>query len=179
MKMKNFLYIISILVIIFAVTYSPKNSSNVQYMHINLSEYKQTNKHELQNFPQKLIKKIPAKKIPQYTFNLYRISAYTNSIRETDSTPFNTSCGHVNDVKYRPIIAVSRDIFFYKGYKWLCGKTARIVYDDGTYIEGVIYDTMNSRYKNTSDVLIRKITLTKAKIAAFKHGVKTGKLIIY
>jgi len=136
--------------------------------------------HVLQDYPKApVIKKKYTYKKPKYTFELGRISAYTNSRNETDSTPFNTSCGHVNDVKNKFIIALSRDLFFRDGYKWLCGKHATIVYTDGTKIEGVIYDTMNARYRRTADVLIRKSNITIAKKAAFEHGAKVGKILIY
>jgi hypothetical protein len=38
---------------------------------------------------------------------------------------------------------------------------------------------MNARYRNTADILIRKSNLTIAKKAAFKHGAKVGKILIY
>lgn len=146
----------------------------------NNNPYITVKSHVLQDYPKApVIKKKYTYKKPKYAFTLNRISAYTNSRNETDSTPYNTSCGHVNDVKKKFIIAVSRDIFFRNGYKWLCGKHATIVYADGTKIEGVIYDTMNARYRNTADVLIRKSNLTIAKKAAFNHGAKVGKILIY
>lgn len=137
---------------------------------------------QLQDYPKLPVNKNNKKytlRKPKYAFTLNRISAYTNSRNETDSTPYNTSCGHVNDVKNKFIIALSRDLFFRDGYKWLCGKHATIVYTDGTKIEGVIYDTMNARYRRTADVLIRKSNITIAKKAAFDHGAKVGKILIY
>lgn len=182
-KFTDFLAAVVLVAVLYGavVGYSYFWSNNFNnYVNIEKNFYFAANNTVLQDYPRlPVIKKKYTYKKPKYTFNLSRISAYTNSRNETDNTPFNTSCGHVNDVKNKFIIALSRDLFFRDGYKWLCGKHATIVYTDGTKIEGVIYDTMNARYRRTADVLIRKSNITIAKKAAFEHGTKVGKILIY
>lgn len=108
------------------------------------------------------------KKIP-----LQRISFYTLSPDETDIDPETFSCGKIDYEKYQ-VIAVSRDLFFGPNKeKHLCNKKAKIVFDTGEEIEGIIFDTMHYRYKNSADVLV------KDKNTAFSLGVKRGNIVIF
>ena len=99
-----------------------------------------------------------------------RITAYTAHASQTDSNPMVASCG-----PNKPnMIAVSRDYFYRKGRKWLCGATAYIITDDGqVYGPFIVYDTMNSRYYKTVDIYMGKDIER-----AFEWGVKSGKVII-
>jgi len=81
------------------------------------------------------------------------MTTYTNSAKETDSTPNITASGRkldsLNPRKHR-IIAISRDLK--KKYKF--GSKVKIM-DAGAY-SGVyvVEDVMNKRFKNRIDILI-------------------------
>ena len=88
--------------------------------------------------------------------NIYEyvtMTTYTNSAKETDSTPNITASGRkldsLNPRKHR-IIAISRDLK--KKYKF--GSKVKIM-DAGEY-SGVyvVEDVMNKRFKNRIDILI-------------------------
>jgi 3D (Asp-Asp-Asp) domain-containing protein len=86
-------------------------------------------------------------------YDLVTVTTYTNSARETDSTPNITASGRkldsLNPRKHR-IIAISRDLK--KKYKF--GSKVKVM-NAGAY-SGVyvVEDVMNKRFKNRIDILI-------------------------
>jgi len=104
---------------------------------------------------------------------LDRLSFYNLVPQQTDSTPDIASCGPIKKVK-ETIIAISQDLFFDKNRrKYLCGKKAKIISDLGIF-EGVIYDTMNARYKRSADIVVDTYD------EAIKLGIsKNAILIVY
>ena len=91
---------------------------------------------------------------------LERVSFYTLSEDETDSTPNIAACGHVGDI---PMIAVSRDL----RSEYPCG-TEVIIFTDIGIFRGIVYDTMNARYQHSVDILV------SSKHQAFQLGVTHG-----
>lgn len=104
---------------------------------------------------------------------LERLSFYNLTKNQTDDTPDIASCGPIKKVK-ETIIAISQDLFFDKNLrKYLCGKKAKIISDLGIF-EGVIYDTMNARYKRSADIVVDTYD------EAIKLGIsKNAILIVY
>ena len=101
---------------------------------------------------------------------LDRITAYNAVEAQTDSDPHISSCG-TNIPKQ---VAVSQDILFQTGNKRdMCGREVAIVLEDGTIVYGVVWDTMNARYKKTADILVDNHQ------EALEWGVKKGLLIMY
>lgn len=107
------------------------------------------------------------------TEKLNRLSFYNLVSEQTDNTPDIASCGPIKKVK-ETIIAISQDLFFDKNRrKYLCGKKAKIISDLGIF-EGVIYDTMNARYKRSADIVVDTYD------EAIKLGIsKNAILIVY
>lgn len=169
--MKKLNLFIGLLFLLVLLAFSIKNISenNINIQQVNY-QYTSVETAEVHNFPA-IEKKAEIK--PIAVKKLTRISAYTLSVTETDTDPNVASCGHVSKIKGQRMFAVSQDLFFKKGKKWLCGKKASIQYSDGTIVHGIIWDTMNRRYKNTADVTMQ------TKENAVQHGVKKGKIIIY
>ena len=106
-------------------------------------------------------------------YKLERLSFYNLTKNQTDDTPDIASCGPIKKVK-ETIIAISQDLFFDKNRrKYLCGKKAKIISDLGIF-EGVIYDTMNARYKRSADIVV------DTYYEAIKLGIsKNAILIVY
>lgn len=95
--------------------------------------------------------------------HILRVSHYTLSVLETDNTPNILSCGKKENIKLKEnehIIAISQDLFFDRhGRKHLCGKYAKVFVKDKKrkvykVYYGIIYDTMNPRYRKSVDVLV-------------------------
>lgn len=122
-------------------------------------------------------------------YQINRISGYTASPFETDSTPLIASCGHIYNVLKRAkphlhIFAVSRDIFTSYGSKSnICGRYAKLVTNNGKVYHGVVYDTMSRRYTKTVDVLVHRPHVNRAVLRAAVYREfdvsKTGKGILY
>lgn len=86
-------------------------------------------------------------------YKLERLSFYNLTKNQTDDTPYIASCGPIKRVK-ETIVALSQDLFFDKNHrKHLCGKKAKIISDLGIF-EGIIYDTMNYRYRKSADIVV-------------------------
>jgi hypothetical protein len=102
---------------------------------------------------------------------LQRITAYNALASQTDSTPTLASCGRLADAPGH-VVAVSRDLLYTPDGRKRCGQEVAVVYDDGTIVLGVIWDTMNRRYRAAADILLP----TRAE--ALQHGVQTGHLIM-
>ncbi len=106
-------------------------------------------------------------------YKLERLSFYNLTRNQTDDTPDIASCGPIKRVK-ETIVALSQDLFFDKNRrKYLCGKKAKIISDLGIF-EGVVYDTMNARYKRSADIVVDTYD------EAIKLGIsKNAILIVY
>ncbi|ABJ91483.1 hypothetical protein YS40_089 [Thermus phage phiYS40] len=104
---------------------------------------------------------------------LNRLSFYNLVPQQTDDDPYVASCGPIERVK-ETIIALSQDLFFDKNRKkHLCGKKVKIISDLGIF-EGIVYDTMNSRYIKSADIVVD--TYEKAiKLGISKNAI----LIVY
>lgn len=102
---------------------------------------------------------------------LQRITAYNALASQTDSTPTVASCGPLADAPGR-VVAVSRDLLYTPDGRKRCGQEVAVVYDDGSIVVGVIWDTMHGRYRAAADILVG----TRAE--AVQHGVATGHLIM-
>lgn len=102
---------------------------------------------------------------------LHRITAYNAHASQTDSTPTVASCGPLSAAPGR-VIAVSRDLLYTPDGRKRCGQEIAIEYADGRIITGVIWDTMNRRYRGAADVLMP--TYEQAR----QHGVQAGHLIM-
>lgn len=101
--------------------------------------------------------------------HLDRITAYNAVAAQTDNDPLVASCGSISAAPGR-VIAVSRDLFFDRQGRKRCGAEIAVVYADGRVVLGVVWDTMNKRYKNTADILMD--TVRNAK----NHGVQAGQI---
>jgi 3D (Asp-Asp-Asp) domain-containing protein len=128
--------------------------------------------HEYLEFSKEIGKmlfiKEKSREIENNKIPLNRISFYTLSSQETDNDPLTTSCGKLKEVK-ETVIALSRDLFFSNGKK-ICGKKVKIYLSNESVIEGIVYDTMHSRYSNTADILV------SSRKKAFSLGVFDGYL---
>lgn len=121
-----------------------------------------------------------AEKINNYnskiiTINLQRLSHYTQSLDETDSTPNEFSCGYLKNIpKNYHIIALSRDLFFdNQGRKKLCNKKAILLLPNNKILKVIIFDTMHPRYTKTADLLV-----ANKKIARKLGVVKQARLLL-
>jgi hypothetical protein len=120
--------------------------------------------------------KIPAQKNTEQEkpneIPIQRISAYNPVPRQTDGDPSISSCGPNKPNQ----IAVSRDMFFDEnGRKHLCGTIVTVFTERGEVFENyVIWDTMNSRYSNTVDIMIPSTD----ESLAFSFGVTSGVMVI-
>ena len=74
---------------------------------------------------------------------------------QTDDTPFLASCGPLDEApkwQGERIVALSRDLFFKDGHK-RCGEHVVLVLKGHGVIHGVVWDTMNSRFRRYVDVM--------------------------
>lgn len=132
----------------------------------------------------------PAVKVkPKYVLYSYihRITGYTLAPGETDSTPFIAACGDLHPIfgklkRGEVVFAVSQDLLFRYGKRYICGRKAYLEYRNGKRIYGVIYDTMNARYSKSIDVLVYQygVSISVLREAVYKHygAGKTGNLYI-
>lgn len=124
---------------------------------------------------------------PLLEVKVLRISGYTLHPAQTDSSPYVASCGSLIPLlrKNIKVFAVSRDIFFKNGRKWLCGRRAVLRYGNGKVEQGVVFDTMSPRYQRAVDVLVHRHGYSQAhliKVAYTEYGVTrtgTGTFIVY
>ncbi len=151
---------------LFFISLSPQKD----YPKIDLANYiRQEKSYSLEiTSPRKIV----------FGAKVYRISHYSLSKDETDNSPEYLSCGHIKEIKKRKdevIIALSQDLFFDKNRrKIFCGKRAKVILPDGKVYHGIVFDTMNKRYKRAVDILVEN------KNTAKKLGVKNfGKVYIY
>lgn len=100
--------------------------------------------------------------------SLYRVSAYTLHTSQTDSSPNVGACGLMK----AGTIAVSRDLF-YRGGKLQCGKSIILIDPNGRRYPKIIWDTMNSRYSRSADILFY------SRLDAIKFGVRRNWQIVY
>lgn len=105
---------------------------------------------------------------------LKRLTAYNAVAWQTNSRPFESSCG----LNQPDQLAVSRDLFFDEhGRKHLCGQRVKLLIIDPLtrevidIQERVIWDTMNSRFQQTGDVLLEDLA------EARQFGVRQGLLV--
>jgi len=102
-----------------------------------------------------------------------RVTAYNPVWWQTWGDPNVSSCGPNLERQ----VAVSRDLFFDEhGRKHLCGMVVTVITDRGEVFEDyVIWDTMNSRFTNTVDIMFNDTNPTEARI----FGVTTGVIIFH
>lgn len=91
---------------------------------------------------------------------LNRVSFYTPTRSQTDSTPHLSACGPT----VRGQIGVSRDLL--KLYP--CGTWVKITLQGGRTFVGPVWDTMNPRYSRSVDVMLQN------RHQALRLGVTTG-----
>ena len=99
-------------------------------------------------------------------FYLRRVTAYNALPDQTSGNPDIAACG-----ANRPNqIALSQDLFFLKNGGNRCGEHINIVLRSGRVIDGIVWDTMNSRYHMAADILMSSVR------RAMDFGVKQAKL---
>jgi 3D (Asp-Asp-Asp) domain-containing protein len=99
-------------------------------------------------------------------FYLRRVTAYNALPDQTSGNPDIAACG-----ANRPNqIALSQDLFFLKNGGNRCGERINIVLRSGRVIDGIVWDTMNSRYHMAADILMGSVQ------RAIDFGVKQAKL---
>lgn len=105
---------------------------------------------------------------------LKRLTAYNAVPWQTNSRPFESSCGY----NLPDQLALSRDLFFdAAGRKHLCGERVKLLIIDPVsrevidIQERVIWDTMHSRFRETGDLLFDDVA------EARRFGVRQGLLV--
>jgi len=101
-------------------------------------------------------------------FYLHRVTAYNAVPWQTSSNPEISACGPTRPDQ----IALSQDLFFRKDGGNRCGERVEIVLSSGKVIHGVVWDTMNARYKMAADILMDSVN------QALQFGVKEAELRI-
>lgn len=101
-------------------------------------------------------------------FYLHRVTAYNAVPWQTSSDPEISACGPTRPDQ----IALSQDLFFRKNGGNRCGERVEIVLSSGKVIHGVVWDTMNARYKMAADILMDSVH------EAVQFGVKEAELRI-
>ena len=95
---------------------------------------------------------------------------------QTDSRPWEASCGRLSDAPGQ-VVALSRDLFFREDGSKRCGEKVFIRLESGEVIFGVVWDTMNARFKRRVDVLYppgNRPTWGKTKGLLFWEDENTG-----
>jgi len=102
-----------------------------------------------------------------------RISFYNPVVRQTDSTPEQSSCGPTQSKQ----VALSRDLFFNDdGEKFLCGKKVTIYTERGeVFKDYVVNDTMNVRFEKTVDIMLSH----ENENEAFELGITSGHIVFH
>ncbi|WP_291511015.1 hypothetical protein [Acidithiobacillus sp.] len=101
-------------------------------------------------------------------FYLHRVTAYNAVPWQTSSDPEISACGPTRPDQ----IALSQDLFFRKDGGNRCGERVEIVLSSGKVVRGVVWDTMNARYKMAADILMDSVH------EAVQFGVKEAELRI-
>ena len=101
---------------------------------------------------------------PTRRIEVRRISFYQAVPSQTDRDPEYSACGPTRSPWAQ--VAVSRDLFRQLG----CGARVKVVMEDGTVVEAVVWDTMAPRWRRTVDVLVAPHE------PALAYGVKRGYL---
>lgn len=114
----------------------------------------------------------PPAAVESPAMRINRVSFYSAERSQTDADPQTASCGR-NLAPYVQV-AVSRDLFYGPDGRKRCGARVRLVLDDGTQIEGVVWDTtaawVHRRYGPTVDVLV------PSRQEALRRGLARGNL---
>ena len=107
------------------------------------------------------------------SIEVQRVSAYNPVSWQTWGDPNVSSCGPNQEKQ----IALSRDLFFDEnGRKHLCGTLVTVITERGEVFENyVVWDTMNTRFKNTADIMFPE----KDPTNALEFGVTSGVIIFH
>ncbi len=148
--------------------------------HITLSRPFINSKILANSFLQKvnLIQNKPAPQhivtVPVYHFlrlsYARRITAYNDVPNQTSSHPQMSACGPTLQANQ---IALSQNLFFKPDGQTRCGEHIQIRLNNGHYINGIVWDTMNARYHNAADILIRG---TDQYQKAISFGIESGNI---
>ncbi len=109
-------------------------------------------------------KQLQAQNTPQLAVNgtlmlghrlvyLHRVSAYNAVAWQTNSNPSMSACGPTRPNQ----IALSQDLFFRRNGGNRCGEKVDILLSSGQVVQGVVWDTMNARYKMSADILMGSV----------------------
>ncbi len=113
-----------------------------------------------------IIKDVPIVKYVNVAY-LNRVTAYNAIANQTSSHPWLAACGP-NLPRHQ--VALSQNLFIRPNGTTRCGQQVLIRLNDGRTVKGVVWDTMNARYHNAADILMKQYG------RAMQFGIKQGSL---